>query len=108
MGKNENALLAIVYEYNRVTTAQENHQKFCVIFVLCVFQYFNMFMLYFSCFNSTVSVMFPLALNSFDMLLTLILISSVDRLLWAQFLHSFLERGGSWRSFGDTPVPGPP
>ena len=60
MGKNVNALLVIVYEHYRVATAQENQQNFCVIFVLCVFQYFNMFMLHFPCFNSTVSFMFPL------------------------------------------------
>ena len=37
------------------------------------------------------------------------LISSVHRLLWAHSVSlTFLEsRGGSWISFGDTPVPGP-
>ena len=58
MGKNVNALLATVYEYNRVTTAQENQQHFGVILVLCVFQYINM--MHFPYFNFTVSVMFRL------------------------------------------------
>ena len=72
MGKNVNALLAIVYEYNRVTTAQENQQNF-VLYLFYVF-FSTLFMLHFPCFNSTVSVKFPLCLNSFDMLLTFIFI----------------------------------
>ena len=43
MGKSVNALLAIVFEYSIGEPA-----KFCVIFVLCVFQYFNMFRLHFN------------------------------------------------------------
>ena len=58
MGKNVNALLAIVYEYNRVTTAQENQQSF-VLYLFYVF-FSTLLMLHFPCFNSTVSVMFPL------------------------------------------------
>ena len=75
MGKNVNAQLAMVYEYNKVTTAQENQQNVCVIFVLCVFRHFNMFMLHFLVLILPFQTCFRFALNSFDMLLTFILIS---------------------------------
>ena len=60
MGKNVNALLVIVYEFYRVTTAQENQQNVVLYLFYVFFQYFNMFMLHCPCFNSTVSFMFAL------------------------------------------------
>ena len=74
MGKNVNALLVIVYEYYRVTTAQENQHNvvlylFYVFFstLTCPCCIFLVLILPFhSCFR--------FALNSFDMLLTFILI----------------------------------